>query len=118
MKTTVGKTYFCLILSPQASNMASNIILPVFTCLQNFGYPMQFEGWNWSCVIEKKGVAISLKVLKTSHTPETGKKKQLSNRFGCWNCSASPLKCTLLALITAYHGLTVAILELSALRSY
>ena len=38
------------------------------TCPQHFGYPMQFGGCNWGCLIEKNGGAIPLKVLKRTHT--------------------------------------------------
>ena len=88
------------------------------TCPQHFGYPMKFGGCNWGCLIEKNGGAIPLKVLKKLIPLRL--KKQLSNRFGCWNCSICLSKCMLLAWITAYHGLIVVILEpqLPALRSY
>ena len=60
--------------------------------------------------------AIPLEVLKTPLTPKMGKSSCLTD-FGV---GIGTSKCMLLALITDYHGLTVAILkpQLTTLRSY
>ena len=90
---------------------------------QHFGCPMQHRGCNGDCnggcLIEKmrgRVYAIHLEVFKTPHTPKMEKISCLTD-FGI---GIGISKCMLLALITDYHGLTVAILKpkLSALRSH
>ena len=93
------------------------------TCPQHFGCPMQHRGCNGDCnggcLIEKMGgrvYTIPLEVLKTPHTPKMEKSSCLTD-FGVGIVTSKRM---LLALITDYNGLTIAILkpQMSALRSH
>ena len=88
-------TFLKKIFTPGLQNDLQHNFTIFPTCPQHFGYPMQFGGCNWGCLIEKNGGAILLKVLKKLIPLRL--KQQLSNRFGCWNCSICLSKCMLLA---------------------
>ena len=98
--------------------MTSNIILPLSLIARS----ILFVLCNTEAAIEaaslKKwgGCYFPFKVLKTPHTPKIEKKGCLTDL----GLGIGTSKCMLLALITDYHGLTVAILkpQLSDLRSF